>query len=123
MENAKLTESERLQKEKEEAIKERDTVKNQLSEFAAKEMRITMYAEYKTKDGQSLPIGLMKYVTGSDEKSIATSIESIAADFGTKLEKRKNIGNPTPAGGEATQGKNDFMNNLIYAAAGRGGSR
>jgi len=121
MENAKLTESERLQKEKEEAIKERDEAKKQALEFGSKELRVQMYAEFKTKDGQSLPISLMKYVTGSNEKEIASSIESIASDFGAKLEKRKQIGNPTPAGGEASPGKNDFINAQIMSAAGRGG--
>jgi alanyl-tRNA synthetase len=121
IEDAKLSESERLQKEKEEAIKERDAIKNQLADFGAKELRINMYSEYKTKDGQSLPIGLMKYVTGTDEKSIAASIESIAADFGAKVEKRKNIGNSTPAGTEAVPNKNAFMNDQIMAVAGRGG--
>jgi len=122
-ENAKLSESERLQKERDDAKRETADIKNQIAEFGAKELRITMYSEFKMKDGQSLPINLIKYVTGNDEKSIAASIESIASDFGAKLEKRKQIGNPTPAGGEASQGKNDFMNNLIYAAAGRGGGR
>lgn len=120
IENSKLSESERLQKERDEAARERDEAKKQLSDFGAKELRITMYSEFKTKDGQSLPIGLMKYVTGTDEKSIAASIESIAADFGAKVEKRKNIGNSTPAGGEGAPVKNSFMNDQIMTMAGRG---
>ncbi len=121
IEKSKLSESERLQQEKEEAIKERDEARRQALEFGSKELRVKMYSEFKTKDGSSLPVSLMKYVTGSDEKSIASSIESIAADFGAKLEKRKGIGNPTPAGGEAATTKNGFMNDLIMGAAGLGG--
>lgn len=121
IENSKLSETERLKKEKEDAARERDEAKGKLSEFEAKDLRIKLYSEFKTKDGQSLPVSLMKYVTGNDEKSITSSIESIAADFGAKLEKRKGIGNPTPAGGEAVTGKHDFMNSLIMGAAGLGG--
>lgn len=119
IETSKLSETERLQKERDEAKAEADTIKKQLEDFSAKELRVKLYAEYKTKDGQSLPIGLMKYVTGNDEKSIAASIESIAQDFGAKV--RKSIGNPTPPGSESASGKNDFINSQIMSMAGRGG--
>ena len=121
IENSKLTESERLQKERDEARGEAAQIKKQLEEAAAKEMRMTLFADFKMKDGQSLPISLLQYVTGNDEKSIASSIESVAQNFGANVKKRNNIGNPTPAGGEASPGKNDFINAQIMSAAGRGG--
>lgn len=123
IEDAKLSESERLQKEKEEAIKERDAIKNQIAEFASKDLRVKLFSEFTMKDGQALPIDLLQYVKGDDEKSIASSIEAVARSFGAKLEKRKQIGNSTPAGTEAVPNKNDFMNQQIMDLAGRGGGR
>lgn len=121
IENSKLSEAEKLQKERDEARGEAANIKKQLEELSAKEMRINMFADFKTKDGQNLPINLIKYVQGNSKDDILESIESIAADFGAKLEKKKGIGNPTPPGGSPAPSKHAFMNEQILVAAGRGG--
>jgi hypothetical protein len=121
IEKSKLSESQQLQLERDEAKKETEATKKRLEKFEALELRTKLFSDYKTKGGDPLPSNLLKYVKGKNEEEILGNIESIAADFGLKLEKRRNIGNPTPAGGEAPPNKNDFINAQIMSMAGRGG--
>jgi len=121
IEKSKLTESQRLQQERDEAIKEKDALSKKVEKLGAVELRTKLFSDFRTKDGQGLPSHLMKYVTGKDEESITKSIESIATDFGAKLSKKQSIGNPTPAGSNDAADKHAFMNAQILQAAGRGG--
>jgi hypothetical protein len=121
IEKSKLTEAQQLQLERDEAKKETESTKKKLEKFEALELRTKLFSDYKTKSGEPLPSNLLKYVKGKNEEEILKNIESIAADFGLKLEKRKNIGNPTPAGGDAVPDKHGFMNDMIKSAAGLGG--
>jgi hypothetical protein len=121
IEKSKLTEAQQLQLERDEAKKEVDSTKKKLEKYEALELRTKLFSDYKTKSGEPLPSNLLKYVKGKTEEEILKNIESIAADFGLKLEKRRNIGNSTPAGGDPVQGKHDAMNSIIMSAAGLGG--
>ena len=120
IEKSKLTEAQQLQLERDEAKKEAETTKKQLEQFEALELRTRLFSDFKTKTGEPLPSNLLKYVKGKNEEEISKSIEAVAADFGLKMERRKNIGNPTPPGSDPI-GKHAFMNSQILTAAGRGG--
>ncbi|MCK9570240.1 hypothetical protein M0R72_14945 [Candidatus Pacearchaeota archaeon] len=120
IEKSKLTESQRLQQERDDAIKEKDALSKKVEKLGAVELRTKLFADFRTKDGQGLPSHLIKYVTGKDEASITASIESIATDFGAKLGKKQSIGSPTPPGSERATGKHDFINAQILSAAGYG---
>lgn len=120
-ENAKLSDAERLQKERDEARGDASNWRTKAESLEAEKRRINLFADFKLKDGSSLPINLLKYVSGSSKEDIQSSIESLASDFGAKLEKKKSVGNPTPPGSSSTPGKHDFMNAQILSAAGRGG--
>ena len=120
IEKSKLTEAQQLQLERDEAKKEAESTKKKLEKFEALELRTRLFSDYKTKSGEPLPSNLLKYVKGKNEEEIAKSIEAVAADFGLKMERRKNIGNPTPPGSDPL-GKHAFMNGQILTAAGRGG--
>ena len=121
IEKSKLTEAQQLQLERDEAKKEAESTKKKLEKFEALELRTKLFSDFKTKSGEPLPSNLLKYVKGKNEEEILKNIESIAADFGLKLDKKKNIGNPTPPGSETPESKHAFMNAAILAAAGRGG--
>jgi len=121
IEKSKLTEAQQLQLERDEAKKETESTKKRLEKYEALELRTKLFSDFKTKSGDPLPSNLLKYVKGKTEEEILKNIESIAEDFGLKLEKKRNIGNPTPAGGESATGKHDFMNDMIMGAAGLGG--
>lgn len=121
IEKSKLTEAQQLQLERDEAKKETESAKKRLEKYEALELRTKLFSDFKTKSGEPLPSNLLKYVKGKTEEDITASIEAIAADFGIKTEKKKNIGNPTPPGSESVQGKHAFMNAQILSAAGRGG--
>jgi hypothetical protein len=121
IETSKLSESQKLQLERDEAKKEAESTKKKLEKFEALELRTKLFADYKTKSGEPLPSNLLKYVKGKNEEEILKNIESIADDFGLRIEKRKNIGNNIPPGSEAPESKHAFMNAAILAAAGRGG--
>ena len=120
IEKSKLTEAQQLQLERDEAKKEAESTKKRLEKYEALELRTKLFSDYKTKSGDPLPSNLLKYVKGKNEEEINKSIESVAADFGMKMERRKNIGNPTPPGSDPI-GKHAFMNTQILTAAGRGG--
>lgn len=121
IETSKLSEAQKLQLERDEAKKEAEATKKRLEKFEALELRTRLFSDFKTKSGEPIPSNLLKYVKGKTEEDITKSIESIAADFGLKMDKRKNIGNPTPPGSEAAGSKHAFMNSAILSAAGRGG--
>ena len=121
IEKSKLTESERLQVERDEAKKEAESWRKKAEKADSLELRTKLFSEFKTKTGESLPSHLLKYVKGKKEEEITASIESIAADFGIKTEKKKNIGNPIPPGSNQPGDKHAFMNAQILGAAGRGG--
>ena len=121
IEKSKLTEAQQLQLERDEAKKEAEALKKKVEKLSSVELRTKLFSDYKTKAGESLPSHLLKYVSGKDEEAITKSIESVANDFGLKLDKKKNIGNPTPPGGNAPQDKHGFINSVIMGAAGRGG--
>ena len=90
-----------------------------MEKFEALELRTKLFSDYKTKSGEPLPSNLLKYVKGKNEEEILKNIESIADDFGLRIEKRKNIGNNIPPGSNAPPKKNDFINAQIMGAAGR----
>ena len=121
IEKSKLSEAQQLQLERDEAKKEAESTKKKLEKFEALELRTRLFSDYKTKSGEPLPSNLLKYVKGKNEEEITKSIEAVAADFGLKMDRRKNIGNPTPPGSDPMQGKHGFMNAAILSAAGRGG--
>ena len=121
IEKSKLTESEKLQLERDEAKKEAESWKKKAERGEVVERRAKLFSDFKTKGGDSLPTHLLKYVKGKSEEEITASIESIAADFGIKTEKKKNIGNPIPPGSNQPGDKHAFMNAQILGAAGRGG--
>lgn len=121
IEKSKLTEAQQLQLERDEAKKEAEALKKKVEKLSSVELRTKLFSDYKTKAGESLPSHLLKYVSGKDEDAIIKSIESVANDFGLKLEKKKNIGNPTPPGSNDPQNKHGFMNSQILTVAGRGG--
>ena len=119
IETSKLSESQKLQLERDEAKKEAESTKKKLEKFEALELRTKLFSDYKTKSGEPLPSNLLKYVKGKNEEEILKNIESIADDFGLRIEKRKNIGNNIPPGSNAPPKKNDFINAQIMGAAGR----
>jgi vacuolar-type H+-ATPase subunit I/STV1 len=121
IEKSKLTEAQQLQLERDEAKKEAEALKKKVEKLGAVELRTKLFSDFKTKAGDSLPSHLLKYVSGKDEETITKSIESIANDFGLKLEKKKNIGNQIPPGTNDPQNKHGFINSMIMGAAGRGG--
>jgi hypothetical protein len=121
IEKSKLTEAQQLQLERDEAKKEAEVLKKKVEKLGAVELRTKLFSDYKTKAGDSLPSHLLKYVSGKDEETILKSIESVANDFGLKLEKKKNIGNQIPPGTNDPQNKHGFINAQILGAAGRGG--
>ena len=120
IEKSKLSEAQQLQLERDEAKKEAEVLKKKVEKLGAVELRTKLFSDYKTKAGDSLPSHLLKYVSGKDEDAILKSIESVANDFGLKLEKKRNIGNNIPPGSNAPPKKNDFINAQIMGAAGRG---
>ena len=121
IEKSKLTESQQLQLERDEAKKDAESTKKKLEKYEALELRTKLFSDYKTKSGEPLPSNLLKYVKGKNEEEILKNIESIAADFGIGLEKKKNIGNQIPPGTNDPQNKHGFINAQILGAAGRGG--
>ena len=122
IEREKLTEAEKLQLERDEAKKEAETWKKKAEKGDALELRTKLFAEFKTKSGDSLPSHLLKYVKGKGEEEILKSIESVASDFGLKATNKKGTGGPIPPGGtEPPDKKHGFMNAQILGAAGRGG--
>ncbi len=121
IEKSKLTEAQQLQLERDEAKKETESTKKKLERFEALELRTKLFSDYKTKSGEPLPSNLLKYVKGKSEDEILKNIESIAADFGLRIEKKKNIGNQIPPGSNDPQNKHGFINAQILGAAGRTG--
>ena len=121
IEKSKLTEAQQLQLERDEAKKLAESLQKKVEKLSSVELRTKLFSDYKTKAGESLPSHLLKYVSGKDEEAITKSIESIANDFGLKLEKKKNIGNAIPPGANDPLNKHGFINSMIMGAAGRGG--
>ncbi len=121
IEKSKLTEAQQLQLERDEAKKETESTKKKLEKFEALELRTKLFSDFKTKSGEPLPSNLLKYVKGKNEEEILRNIESIASDFGLRIEKKKNIGNLIPPGSNDPQNKHGFINAQILGAAGRAG--
>ena len=119
IEKSKLTEAEKLQLERDEAKKEAENWKKRAEKADSLELRTKLFADYKSKTGESLPAHLLKYVKGKTEEDIQKSIEAVASDFGLKA--KRNVGNPIPPGSNEPPKKNDWMNAHILGAAGRGG--
>ena len=118
IEKSKLTEAEKLQLERDEAKKEAESWKKKAEKADSLELRTKLFSEYKSKNGESLPSHLLKYVKGKTEEDIQKSIELVASDFGIKA--KRNIGNAIPPGNNEPSKKNAWMNEHILNVAGRG---